>query len=365
MFGLDRAAVEARHADLAEALRTHWPVSVVAYSCKTNYEVGRLCPAVRSWAEVVSAREYAMARAWGVPGHQIVFNGPHKTAAGLDRALDDGAIVHLDHPTELSRLLRRAALRASPAEVGLRLCITPSGRAPSRFGFGVESGEAFEAAAAIHAADGLQLTALHAHLGTDVDSAADHERGAEILGTFARTLRQRLGVTLSSIDTGGGFPARLKPYELATWNPRPLSEYIRTITRALRKTLPDGPLPCLIVEPGRSLVDDAMVMVTRVLNVRDVGGTQEVLVDATRAMLPMCAYHPLAPRAHGGDFRPLTGPRLPTRLLGSSCVEGDVLFEGRLPAMEPDRQIVFYSVGAYHQSMAGPFIYDTPPTVLL
>ena len=88
MFGLDRAAVEARHAELDAALRAHWPVSVVAYSCKTNYEVGRLCPAVRRWAEVVSVREYAMARAWGVPGHQIVFNGPHKTAAGLVRPGD-------------------------------------------------------------------------------------------------------------------------------------------------------------------------------------------------------------------------------------------------------------------------------------
>ena len=75
----------------------------IAYSVKTNY-LPAVCSVFReegAWAEVVSEMEYQLSRALGVPPHEIIYNGPHKTREQLERALSEGAIVNIDNFDEL------------------------------------------------------------------------------------------------------------------------------------------------------------------------------------------------------------------------------------------------------------------------
>ena len=83
------------------------PDSAIAYSFKTNYSVAqsRVLQSNGAWAEVVSGREYRLARRLGYEGEKIVFNGPYKRDDELRDALRDGALIHVNDLSELERLL--------------------------------------------------------------------------------------------------------------------------------------------------------------------------------------------------------------------------------------------------------------------
>ena len=90
-----------------ETLERLWGPSAIAYSFKTNYAVAesRVLQEEGAWAEVVSGREYRLARRLGYAGEEIVFNGPYKRDDELRNALRDGALIHVNDPPELERLL--------------------------------------------------------------------------------------------------------------------------------------------------------------------------------------------------------------------------------------------------------------------
>ena len=86
-----------RFRTLANSLSSRWPKHVIAYSFKTNYAVAssNFLEEIGAWAEVVSGREYQMARELGYPGERIVYNGPFNTANELERAQMEGAIKYV------------------------------------------------------------------------------------------------------------------------------------------------------------------------------------------------------------------------------------------------------------------------------
>ena len=169
LFVFSEKTLRARYRELRDELALRFSKFSIAWSYKTNYldAVCRVFHQEGALAEVVSGMEFDKARRAGVPGPQILFNGPGKTRAELQTAFREGVHVHIDHFDEL-------ALRESVAEelgvrpkVGIRVNLSELPVPQwNRFGFNLESGSALGAVERILRGGRLELAGLHCHLGT-------------------------------------------------------------------------------------------------------------------------------------------------------------------------------------------------------
>ncbi len=336
----------------------------MGYSFKTNYLVAK-CGIFRecgAWAEVVSGREYQLARELAYPGPSIIFNGPHKTADDLRTAILDGALVNLNDHDELDRIIQMTSDATAPLDIGLRLSSTLPKLGHSRFGFSLENGEATEAIGKIHRSPNLNLTALHTHLYGDTDEAEIYGLAASRLGEFAKQHIPDYQDTLKFIDMGGGFPAHgPKPKSRQTWNPQPIEIYIRTIAEALRAFFSvTERQPTLIVEPGRYLTCDGIMLVTRVVHVKERDGKQTVNCDGSISMVPLTHYCPQVIRVYTPELRERVGDETSTIIHGSTCRENDILYDGMFPPTKAGDYLIHFAAGAYNSSLSPDFIFAAP-----
>jgi diaminopimelate decarboxylase len=368
LFLGERAIFLARLRDLQDSLRTRWGPAQVAYSFKTNYQVAqsRVFADSQIWAEVVSGFEYRMARELGFEGRSIIFNGPHKSSDDLRTAARDGALINVNDHDELSRLIAVSAERTEPLGIGLRLGSTLPKLGHSRFGFSLENDEATEAVSRIRAATGLRIVALHSHLYGDSDNPELYRLAAQRLGEFAQRCIPDYQRALRYVDLGGGFPAHgTKPKSRSEWNPQPIDVYVHTIASSLLQFFGSADArPTLILEPGRYLTCDGIVLVSKVLHVKERGGRQVVNCDASISMVPLTHYAPQIIAAYSAALDERRGNPVPTVIHGSTCRENDTLFEGLFPPTRVGDYLVHFAAGAYNSSLSPRFIFENPRLIL-
>ena len=335
--------------------RVAGPDVTVAYSMKSNPLMGLVARLHRAGcaAEVASGFEYRVARRAGVPGAQIVFNGPLKSPSDLRRALGEGATVIADGPEQVREIARLASQAAPGARVGLRL--VPPDRA-GRDRFGVPPRLA-PAAASVLARAGLPLTGLHIHLGA-YQLGPLPPSGPPIHGVTvqypvpaarfveaARLLREvadRIG-GVRWLDLGGGWPAAAG-----------LAAHLGPAREALGTDAPS-----LILEPGRALIRDAGWLLARVVARR---GPAAAVLDVGVTQVP-CVLWKRSP-VHAAAPRP--GGERPTDLYGPLCLQHDAV--AREVPMGPLRigDLVWIGqTGAYAMAQASPFIHLRPGAVLV
>ncbi len=370
LFVCERDNLADRYRELERCLGGAWPQSRIAYSFKTNYHVARL-PLFRSLgaaAEVVSGREYRLARETGYPGRDIIFNGPRKSPQELDTALAEGALVNVNDRDELDAIVAWAAAADEVVvEIGMRL----SGPVPkggiSRFGFSMDNDEATEALHAIARSPHVSLTALHTHLYGDTDDPEFYRDAAGRLGAFAREHIPDYQKALKVIDVGGGFPAHTpKPRSRSEWRPQPIGVYVEALVQGLRPFFPETATgPTLVVEPGRYLTADGVVLISRVLHVKARDGVQQVNGDGTISMVPLTHYCPQVIQAFSGSWQPHGGTMVPSILYGATCRENDILYQGVFPVVHPGDYLVHYAAGAYNASLSPDFIFESPDMVCI
>ncbi|MBK7950856.1 MAG: alanine racemase [Deltaproteobacteria bacterium] len=358
---VDRAALRARIRDMRGAFERRFRKLAVAYSYKTNYfpSVLRTVHAEGAWAEVVSELEYALALRLRVPTNRIVFNGPIKSDAALERALAGGSLVHIDGLEEAERIA--AIVRRHPAadpRVGLRVNLPhPEGeghRAFSRFGLPLE---ALDRAVAILADAGVEVTGLHAHLATKQRSAAHFEGVATALGEAAKLV----GIDrLSSIDVGGGFG--FSPAGGAGRAYPSFDEYADVIHGALARSSPALVEKRLLVEPGMAMVNDVVRFVTRVEAVKQIGGRTIAVVDGSiQTVKPTRHGLNLPTRVYDAEGRPKSGPSTTCDLVGYTCMDDDyIAIDQALPHLERGDRVEIDHVGAYTAVFKPTFIRAMP-----
>lgn len=365
-FLADTRIVVDRYVTLRQALEQLWGRAAIAYSFKTNYAIAdsRILQELGAWAEVVSGREYRLAKSLGYEGAEIVFNGPYKRDDELRNALRDGALIHVNDPPELERLLALPRERAG-ARIGLRVNAGPTGLGTSRFGFSLARGEAEAAVARVAAVEGLELAGFHLHLKGDTDEPTVYGGAARELAAFIAKAAPQ-GRRVASLDLGGGFPAHgPKPRSRERWAPRPIEEYVRALTEELARLFPPSDRPMLILEPGRYLVADAVVFVSEIVRAERDAGAQLITIDGAVSMLPLTHYCPQVVRAFTPELESRRGEQEPTVVFGVSCRENDILYRGVLPAAEVGDYLVFYAAGAYNSTLSPAFIFETPPVVFV
>ncbi|MBY0432350.1 MAG: alanine racemase, partial [Rhodospirillales bacterium] len=345
------------------AFQRHYPDVIHGWSYKTNY-TSAICIALHqegSWAEVVSAFEYDKARRLGVPGNRILFNGPHKTRSALERAIAEGAHLHVDHLDELSLIETIARERNRVVPLTLRLNFQTGYTEPwTRFGFNLETGQAHDAAARVKCSPHLRLTGLHNHMGTFLLDPRAYGEQVRILCEFMREMEADGRTIIEMIDIGGGLPSRnalqgiYAPPEQAVPE---IEDYAETVGRALTKGLAgrDGRHPpVLAFESGRAVVDDAQVLVASVVGTKRLpDGRRACVLDAgINLMFTALWYnHMVKP------VRPIAGIPEDTVLYGPMCMNIDVMRQSvHLPPLTVGDRLVFSPVGAYNNTQWLQFI---------
>lgn len=356
------------------AFSSRYPRTQFAWSYKTNY-LGAVCNTLHQenvWAEVVSGFEYEKARALGVPGNCIFFNGPNKSRAILERAIDEGAKIHIDHLDELYLLEDIAKTKNKQIDIGLRLNFDTGYTEPwSRFGFNIESGQAMDAVWRISSSDHLNLTGLHSHIGTFVLEPRAYSSQVRIMCDFLQLVEEKTSFEIEYIDIGGGF-ASLNSLQGVYLPPDQVVPSIEQYAEAICDTLLEAThehisrgrnRPLLVIESGRAIVDDTEILATSVVaNKRLPDGRRAVVLNGGVNIL-FTAYwynHDVRP------IKPLDGKPEETVLFGPLCMNIDVVRASvMLPPLNVGDILVFNCVGAYNNTQWQQFIEYRPNVIMV
>lgn len=388
VFSEHALRTKARHA--REAFRRRYPKTSFAWSLKTNH-LQAVCQILHQegWiAEVVSDFEYEKARYLGFAGPDIVFNGPYKPRAILRRAIDEGALLHIDNWDELSLIEELTRDRSKPLDVGIRVWLDAGIRPVwSKFGFALANGEAERAAERIVKNPRLRLHTLHTHIGTYILEPSAYRTATQKLLALRDTIQRKHGHLLDCLDLGGGFPSNSLLHGMtgpAEQIVPPIEAYADAITEVLNR-LPEKKRPLLRLETGRHLVDEAGYLLTSVVAVKGIhrqraeneglsardykeqliaGEDSKVnyIVDAGINLLYTSAWYRFEVR----PSRLVNEPPMPSRIYGSLCMAIDVIRDHiDLPPLEVGDVLSVHPVGAYNLSQSMQFIAYRPAVVLI
>jgi diaminopimelate decarboxylase len=284
-----------------------------------------------------------------------MFSGIGKTARELSLAVDEGILcVNVESEAELELLSSIAAGKGRVASVSVRVNpdIDPkthakiaTGKAENKFGIPISRAREVYARAA--KLPGLKVTGVDMHIGSQITELKPFNDAFALLADFVRMLRGD-GHAISHVDLGGGLGI---PYRDDNEPPPHPDAYAAMVKRATRE------LGCtLIFEPGRLLVGNAGILVTRVLYLKHGEAKTFVIVDAGMNDL----IRPTLYEAHH-EIRPVQEPkpqakRIVADVVGPVCESGDFLALGRaLPEPAAGDLLAVMSAGAYGAVQAGTY----------
>jgi diaminopimelate decarboxylase len=342
-------------------LQRHYTVVCYAMKANSNQAVIKTLAKLGAGADVVSAGELKRARLAGIPADKIMFSGLGKTARELELAIDEGILcINVESEPELELLSQIAASKGRSAHISVR--VNPdvdakthhkiaTGKAENKFGIPISRAREVYARAA--KLPGVKVAGVDMHIGSQITDLDPFGNAFALLADFVRELRAD-GHTISHVDLGGGLGI---PYRADNVPPPLPDAYAAVVKKATRD------LGCrLIFEPGRMIVGNAGILVTRVLFVKHGEAKNFVVVDAAMNDLirPTLyeAYHEVLPVDEpAGAARPIRAD-----IVGPVCESGDFLAKDRDMA-EPvsGALLAVMTAGAYGAVQAGT--YNTRPLV--
>ena len=348
------SATMRRHAQVFREALAPLPDPLVAYAVKANPNAAVLATLAREGlgADVVSGGEYARARAAGMAADKIVFSGVGKTAAEMRLALEGGLCQFNLESLEEARMLsdvaqslgRRApaAFRINPdVEAGSHAKIS-TGAAHNKFGLPISG--ALEAYRQARELAGLDVRGVAVHIGSQLTSLEPLERAFTKIGELIRELRAD-GHGIATADLGGGLGVPYDPAAPLPPSPADYGAMVRRVTEDWEVRL--------IFEPGRLIVGNAGVLLTRVIRVKPGSADPFVIVDAAMndLMRPSLydAWHAIQAVAPMGERRIVN-------VVGPVCESGDTFATARdMDRVEADDLLFFRTAGAYAATMASTY----------
>jgi len=367
---LSESQIRRRYRRLTDALQMHYPKVKMAWSYKTNY-LGAICNIFHqegSCAEVVSGMEYAMARRLGIPGKEIIFNGPGKKRDELELAIREGARIHIDHLDELYLIEKLARELDLVPQVAIRVNMD-TGIYPQwdRFGFNYENGEAYRAISRIASGKAMQIVGLHAHIGTFILDAQAYYYEAKALLELGQRIKDELDITVEYIDMGGGFASQntlLGSYAPGEFISPTFNQYAEAIGAAFNEShFVSQNLPTLILETGRALIDEAGYLISSVVGKKNLpSGERAVVLDAGVNTTITAWWYKLKVI----PTRPFPGAYQNTIFYGPLCMNIDILRSALpFPDLHTGEQVLITPTGAYNNTQWMQFIEYRPPVVLI
>jgi diaminopimelate decarboxylase len=331
--------------------------ALVCYALKANSNQAVIATLARlgAGADVVSEGELLRARAAGIAPEKIMFSGVGKTANELALAVEQGILcVNVESEAELELLAGIAAGKGRIAEISVRVnpdidakthAKIATGKAENKFGIPISRAREVYARAA--RLKGVRVAGVDMHIGSQITELDPFSDAFTLLADFVRALRAD-GHTIRHVDLGGGLGI---PYREDNEPPPDPDAYASVVKRATRD------LDCrLIFEPGRLIVGNAGILVTRVLYMKHGETKTFVIVDAGMNDL----VRPTLYDAHH-DIRPVREPpvgaqRIVADVVGPVCESGDFLALDRsLVTPAPGDLLAVMTAGAYGAVEAGTY----------
>jgi diaminopimelate decarboxylase len=353
-----RAALEAAYGEFRDALAAH-PAGaggLVCYAVKANSNLGILNLFARLGAgfDIVSGGELERVLAAGAEAGKVVFSGVGKTEAEMARALEVGIrCFNVESVPELDRLNAVAVRLGKKAPVSLRVNPNVDAKTHPYISTGLKQnkfGVAYEDALALYrraaSLPGIAVTGIDCHIGSQLLDASPF---AEALDKVLALVDQlaAAGIRLHHIDLGGGLGIRYLDEE-----PPKVADYLTPLLQKL-----EGRGLQVILEPGRRLVGNAGLLLTKIEYLKPGEEKNFAIVDAAMndLMRPALydAYHDIV------EVTPGSTAKASYSIVGPICESGDFLGHNRELSVTPGDLLAVMSAGAYGFSMSSN--YNTRP----
>jgi len=347
------SAIRQRIDELQAALAGLDATICFAVKANPNLAILQLMANAGVGADIVSVGELRRALNAGMPAERIVFSGVGKSADEIAGALNVGImrfnVESLDELHTLQRVARaqevtaRAAVRINPDVDAHTHAKISTGKSENKFGVGIDEARRWfaERSQLSH----VQLDGLHVHIGSQILSVEPFRLALQRVAAFWRELEQA-GHPVNSIDVGGGLGVC---YRAGVDQPVAAADYVGVIREALADYRGK-----LLLEPGRYLVAEAGVLLTRVIRVKPGIERTFLVLDAAMNDLQRPslydAWHDIVPVAD--EPRPMTT----YDIVGPVCETGDTFARAReLPECAAGDLLLIKATGAYGTSMASTY----------
>lgn len=351
LYVYSRGYLLSQYRSLAKAMHEVNPL--ICYSVKANSNGAILNTLVQegSGFDIVSGGELFRAIEAGADPSKVVFAGVGKTAAEIEYALNrniqfftvesEPEINRIQRIAEKAGLTARIALRINPDVDAKTLKYTTTGKKENKFGIEMESAK--DLAERSDRLSNLNVVGIHVHIGSQILSPEPFVAALEKVRPLCTELKGRLS-NFRYLDIGGGVGIKYEPDH----EPLLYDRFAREVVPLLKETGLE-----IALEPGRSMIGNAGILLCRVQYVKEGSAKRFIIVDAGMNDLirPSLydAYQEVLPAI-------ATSHTIRADLVGPICESGDFLAKDReLPAVSEDDVLAVMSAGAYGFTMASTY----------
>lgn len=341
-----------------------------AFSC---LEMCRIVASEGMGLDAVSIGELYTAVKAGFDVSKIGFHGNNKTDEELEYAVDVkvGHII-VDNISELLRLEEIAKSRNAKPDIMFRIKpgidahthdFIKTGQIDSKFGFALETGEAFEAVKQAIACENVNLMGLHCHIGSQIFDIDPFEEAGKVMLNFIAKIKNELGYEIKGLNLGGGFGIKY----LNEHDPVPFETYMERVSEVVKNTCSELGItqPYIFIEPGRSIAAPAGITLytvgarKEIPNIRTYVSVDGGMADSPRYILYKSEYEAIvANKANEERTEKVT-------IAGKCCESGDLIGENMpLQHAESGDIIAVCATGAYNYSMSSNYNRLQKPAVV-
>lgn len=324
--------------------------------------------------DVVSEGELYTALSVGFPPEKLCFHGNNKTDHELSYALENGVgRIIVDNIYELERLNRLAEKTGRTANIMYRIKpgidahthnFIMTGQIDSKFGFALETGEAYEAVKKAIECSHINLVGLHCHIGSQIFDIDPFVKAAEVMLTFIAKIKDELGFEVKELNLGGGFGIRYTEEDA----PVGYDKYMEKVSEKVKKVCTEKniKLPFILIEPGRSIAAPAGITLYTVGGRKEIPNIRTyVSIDGGMGDNPRYALYQSKYDVEVANKANL--PKTETVTVAGKCCEtGDLIGEGMpIQPVEPGDILAVLATGAYNYSMSSNYNRIPKPPVVM
>ncbi|TWX72956.1 decarboxylase [Colwellia sp. C1TZA3] len=348
--------------DFLEEFQCIYSKTTIGYSYKTNY-TPKLCKIIDDkggYAEVVSDMEYSLAINIGVSPNNIIVNGPYKPKKALMRFLLNGSIVNLDSYKEVALLTEIANQYPDKKMlIGLRCNFDINNDSVSRFGLDVEDDKFFKEFYKLKELSNVKIMGIHCHFpDRNIESYA--YRADKILALADKLFE----LPPSYIDIGGGYFGKmddsLKKQFKSVHEYSDYAQAIATRFNDFYSGFDEKLKPTLILEPGSALVADTMEFVAKVIDIKNIRGSNIAMTTGSKFNLGLLSSSVNMPLMVFSGAAERTAYET-VDISGYTCIESDFLYKNYIGYLNEDDYLVFSNIGSYSVVFKPPFILPNVP----
>ncbi len=340
--------------DRIKAYRKAFPEALICYAVKANFNphIVALVKEEGAGADIVSGGELFISLKAGIEPSKIVYAGVGKTVKELEYAISSEILMfNVESLMELEVLDELAGKLGKKARIAIRVNpdVDPkthpyisTGMKKSKFGVDIKTAKKeYEHARKLK---NLQVVGIHCHIGSQILDVSPYiEASQKVVELYYDLIKD--GFDIQYLDVGGGLGIKYKP-EQSNPEPSDLAEAILPLVKEVKAKI--------ILEPGRSVVGNAGILLTQVQFIKDKGHKHFVIVDAGMNDLVRPAmyeaYHHIVPVER--KYRPY----IKTDVVGPICETGDFLaLDRELQAVERGEYLAVLSAGAYGFAMSSHY----------